>query len=61
MKIKPLNHCGVEIVDVDIAKLTLADYKEINEITTELLENPEVFFGTVGSWSKFHYIKDAEF
>ena len=32
MKIKPLNHCGVEIVDVDIAKLTLADYKEINEI-----------------------------
>lgn len=32
MKIKPLNHCGVEIVDVNIADLSSADYEEINEI-----------------------------
>lgn len=31
------------------------------DLDVELLQNPEVFFGTVGSWSKFHYIKDAEF
>lgn len=32
MKIKPLNNCGVEIVDIDITNLTTSDYEEINEI-----------------------------
>jgi hypothetical protein len=32
MKIKPLNNCGVEIVDIDVTNLTESDYEEINEI-----------------------------
>ena len=32
MKIKPLDHCGVEITDIDICNLSADDYKEINEI-----------------------------
>ena len=37
MNIRPLNNCGVEIVDVDITNLTESDYKEINEIFLEHL------------------------
>lgn len=32
MKIKPLNNCGVEILDCDIANLTDAEYAELKEI-----------------------------
>jgi taurine dioxygenase len=32
MKTKPLDYCGVEIVDIDITNLTKSDYEEINEI-----------------------------
>ena len=37
MKIKPLNNCGVEIVDIDVTNLTNADYEEINELFLEHL------------------------
>ena len=37
MNIKPLNNCGVEIVDIDITNLTDADYEEINELFLEHL------------------------
>lgn len=37
MNIKPLNNCGVEIVDIDITNLNSADYKEINELFLEHL------------------------
>ena len=37
MKIKPLDHCGVEILDIDLRNLTDNDYVEINEIFLEHL------------------------
>jgi taurine dioxygenase len=37
MKIKPLANCGVEILDVDISKMTNDDYAEIKELFLEHL------------------------
>jgi len=74
MKIKPLSNCGVEILDLDITKLTDSDYKEIKEIFLEHLivvfRNQPVLtvpyakliqkIGSIANWGQAQWSIDGE-
>ena len=66
MQIKPLDHCGVEILDIDICNLSASDYEEIKDLFLEhlvlVIRNQPVValpyarivqsIGTIANWNQ---------